>query len=75
MRHSNAAFQTKGLECELNNYVVFNDVLYLSSTLSGERGSAEVVDHTGSISIYTDITEGDILKWIEYELFYELPTT
>lgn len=71
LRHSNAVFQTKGLECELNNYVVFNDVLYLSSTLSGERGSAEVVDHTGSISIYTDITEGDILKWIEYELFFK----
>lgn len=72
--HNGKVFQTKELDCTLSYYVIFNDVLYLQTDNRGEQkrhARAIRLDYSGTLNIYTNIWEGDIELWIEYDLVFE----
>lgn len=73
--HKNLNFQTKDLECELSEYCVFNGQLYLEAEHSGDgyvrHSEAIKSDHTGTVSIYTDVTRSKVTWWVEYDLVFE----
>lgn len=71
LHHNNVSFQTKDLDCEINEYLVFNGELYQDSDTLNPLPMAKKLDHTGEISIYTDIKENGVTSWIEYDLIFE----
>lgn len=74
-KHNNLTFQTKDLECELFEYCVFNNDLYVQAEY-GEDGyvrhnKAIKSKQSGTVNIYTDFTRNKIEYWVEYDLVFE----
>jgi len=73
-KHNNVFFQTKDLDLELSEYIVFNNQLWKSyDGESSERypTSQFVDDFSGSLNIYTNETDQVSERWIEYNLEFK----
>ena len=71
MEHNNLTFQTKDLECEMFEYCIFNNELYLEADSCGgyrRYDKAQKTEYNGIVNIYTDFTHSDVEYWIEYDL-------
>lgn len=72
-RHNDVSYQTKSLECQLNEYIIFNGQLW--QQYDGEKGErfalAQPVAFTGDLNIYTDYTSLDRVYWVEYSLTFQ----
>lgn len=73
--HNDTVFQTKDIENDLSFYTVFNGHLYQDVDNRNGRHLrheyAKPVDHSGVITIYTNIRSGHIESWVEYNLIFE----
>lgn len=69
-KHNGASFQTKSLDCDGSEFVIFNGQLYQQYNGHSMERYAEAVPllFSGDINIYTDHTNGDRTYWIEYDL-------
>lgn len=67
------SFQTKCLENKLNEYIVFNNQLWMQycGDESQRYDEAVPVDLTDTINIYTDHKTGDKVYWLEYNLKFQ----
>ena len=72
-KHRFKEFQTKCLECDLSEYTVFNNRLWMQYDGSNESvlETAKPVDFTGVIYIYTSIISVQKKIWVEYALKLE----
>lgn len=72
-KHNGVSFQTKDLECELSDYIIFNGRLWLERDGAAEEELSCAVDTNfeGNLCIYTSVTHNDITKWIEYCLTFD----
>ena len=73
--HNGHIFQTKGLDCLLSEYCVFNGMLYQELDGGGERQRHDYalkLDYSGTLNIYTDISDHGIEQWVEYDLVFNL---
>lgn len=71
-KHNNVSYQTKSLECQGNDYIIFNDQLWMQ--YDGEENKmfskAIPVNFSGELDIYSDYIYGDKTYWIEYSLSF-----
>lgn len=75
-KHNNLSFQTKDLECEMFEYLVFNGDLYIQAERGGDGNvirheKAIKSDFSGEVNIYTDFTQLGVEYWIEYDLIFK----
>ena len=74
-KHNNLTFQTKDLECEMFEYCLFNNDLYIEAERGGDgyvrHDKAIKSDYSGSARVYTDYTRNKVEYWIEYDLTFE----
>ncbi len=73
--HNGHIFQTKDLDCYMSEYCVFNGVLYQEVDKSGpykRHDYALTLDYSGTLNIYTDISDDGIEQWVEYDLIFNL---
>jgi len=72
-RHNDVSYQTQSLECQGNDYIIFNGQLW--QQYDGEKGErfalAQPVAFTGDLDIYTDYTSLDRVYWVEYNLMFK----
>ena len=69
-KHNGVAFQTKSLDCDASEYIIFNGQLwhqYNGQTMES-YSEALPVPFTGSLNIYADYTSGDRTYWVEYDI-------
>lgn len=69
-KHNGVHFQTKRLECNAGEYVIFNGQLWHQYNGETNERYENAVPHafSGVLKIYTDYTSGDRSYWIEYNL-------
>jgi len=68
--HNGHVFQTKDMDCKLAVYCVFNNMLYEEVSDSDSQDIANMLDFSGTLNIYSDITKGNITRWVEYDLVF-----
>lgn len=71
--HNGISFQTKCLENQLNEYVIFNNQLWVQydSDKPKQYDEAIPVDLTDTINVYTNHKARDKVYWLEYNLEFE----
>lgn len=69
-KHNGVHFQTKSLECDGSEFIIFNGQLW--HQYNGEKmeryDEAVPVEFSGDLNIYTDHTSGPRSYWIEYDI-------
>lgn len=72
-RHNGESFQTKSMDCDMSEYLIFNGQLWQDR--DGETGEpyipARPVAWTGELNIYTECNDGHFLCWVEYDCHFE----
>ena len=69
-KHNGVSFQTKSLDCDGREYIIFNGQLWHQYNGQAMEAYAEAapVAFTGALNVYTDYTSGDRRYWIEYNI-------
>jgi len=73
-KHNNVSYQTKSMDCELSEYVIFNNQLWLQYDGSGDGERfepAKALDVSCELNIYTEHSFNDKTYWIEYTLTFD----